>query len=80
MQFFSDRRNKLIRVNFDGAVDDLDSLHAFSESKAERWAARDGWQPSAISPGDILQSGWIDRIEDFEVPAEQARMRALATL
>jgi hypothetical protein len=79
MQFFSDGRNKLIRVHFDGAVDDLDSLHAFSESKAERWAARDGWQPSATTPSDILQSGWLERIEDFEAPAEQARLRASAT-
>jgi hypothetical protein len=34
MQYFSDGRNKLIRVDFDGAVDDLDSMHAFSSANA----------------------------------------------
>jgi hypothetical protein len=42
MQYFSDGRNKLIRVDFDGAVDDLDSMHAFSSANAERSTAQDG--------------------------------------
>jgi len=78
MQYFSDGRNKRIRVHFDDAVDDLESMHAFSSANTERWAARDGWQPSPTATSDILQSGYLERIAEGEVPAEQARMRAEA--
>jgi len=79
MQYFSDGGNKLIRVHFDGAVDDLDSMHAFADAKAESWAARDGWQHSPSATSDIMQSGWLERIAEGQVPVEQARMRAEAS-
>jgi hypothetical protein len=79
MQYFTDGGNKLIRVHFDGAVDDLDSMHAFADAKAESWAVRDGWQPAPTATGDIVQSGWLDRIAEGKVPVEQARMRAEAS-
>jgi hypothetical protein len=75
MQYFSDGRNKLIRVHYDDDVTTMEQMHAFSDAKAEGWSARDGWQPSPTATSDILQSGWLERIADSEVPAEQARMR-----
>jgi hypothetical protein len=80
MQYLSDGRNKLIRVHYDDDVMTMEQIHAFSDAKAESWAARDGWKPSATTPSDILQNGYLDRIADFEVPAGQARMRASASL
>jgi len=78
MQYFTDGRNKLIRVHFDGAVEDMESMHAFSSARAERWAARDGWQPSPSGASEVLQSGWLERIADSDVVIAQARMIAQA--
>jgi hypothetical protein len=80
MQYFSDGRNKLIRVHYDDDVMTMEQIHAFSDAEAESWAARGGWQPSPTATSDILQSGYLERITDNEVPAEQARMRASASL
>jgi hypothetical protein len=78
MQYFSDGGNKLIRVHFDGAVNDIDSMHAFGSAGAQRWAASDGWQPCPTAQSDILWSGWLERITEGEVPVVQARLRAEA--
>jgi hypothetical protein len=56
MHYFTDGRNKLIRVDFNGVVDDLDSMHAFSSANAERWAARDGWQPSSTATSGVQRT------------------------
>jgi hypothetical protein len=54
-------------------------MHAFGDAKAESWAAQDGWQHSPSATSDIMQSGWLERIAEGEVPVEQARMRAEAS-
>jgi hypothetical protein len=76
-RFYSDGGNKLIRVHFDGAIDSIESMHEFSASKAERWAARDGWQPAwRGATSAILQTGDFERVAPDEVPAIQTRMAA----
>jgi hypothetical protein len=54
-------------------------MHAFGDATAESWGAQDGWQHSPSATSDIMQSGWLERIAEGEVPVEQARMRAEAS-
>ncbi|MDT5051952.1 MAG: hypothetical protein QOF66_318 [Mycobacterium sp.] len=82
MQYFSDGgpgpATKLLRVDYDGPLDDMDSIHPFGDSKAERWSPRDGWQPSPTATSDILWSGWLSRISESEVPTVEDQLRARA--
>ncbi|MDT5315258.1 MAG: hypothetical protein QOE74_4278 [Mycobacterium sp.] len=95
MQYFSDGGNKLIRVDFDGAVETSTACmrsamprrkagqHRMAGSIHRRQRATscraDGWQHSPSATSDIMQSGWLERIAEGEVPVEQARMRAEAS-
>jgi hypothetical protein len=46
-------------------------------ARAERWSARDGWQPAwQGATSAILQTGDFERVADDEVPAIQTRMAA----
>jgi hypothetical protein len=77
MQFYTDGSTKLLRVHFDGVIEDLDSLHEFAAAPAERWSARDGWQPAwQGATSAILQTGDFERLQEHEVPAVPERMAA----
>lgn len=78
-RFYTDGANKLLRVHFDGVIDSMEDIYAFSASKAERWSARDGWQPAwQGATSAILQTGDFERLQEHEVPAVQERMAAEA--
>lgn len=54
----------------------MDDIHAFSDAPAERWSPCDGWFPSPTATVDILQGGWLGRIDEGEVPVVQDQLRA----